>query len=175
MTTIVALDCESNGLHGPIFCAAASVQVDGEEATTWRARCPIHGPVDEFVFDNILPAIEAVPEDCDSGVELVAQWRRMYRRWEADLGPTLVVCHVPWPVEARFLWDAHRDAPFSGPYPLVDIASSLIPLVGWSAACDLDAWLDSVNAPRLRGSAHDPLYDARRAAQAYWILTSGKG
>lgn len=61
MTGIVALDCESNGLHGQVFAAAVSVQEDGREIGGWTARCPIEGDVDPWVAEHVLPTIEDVP------------------------------------------------------------------------------------------------------------------
>lgn len=166
---IISLDCESNGLHGQIFAVGVSVQVRGlGEVGAWTDRCPIVGEVDPWVEQYVLPALSGVLELHATTTGLQRSWRVHYDGLGSDV--TAVVCHVPWPVEARFLWDSHRDTPFSGPFPLLDVAS-MLDAIGEDPA-DLDGWLIREGYPALSGDPHHPLYDARRAAQAYWALTS---
>jgi hypothetical protein len=79
-----------------------------------------------------------------------------------------VVTHIPWPVEARFLWSAHQRTPFSGPYPLIDVASMLHGL-GLDPT-SVDGYLKVARIARPDGSPHHPLYDARAAGLAYLDL-----
>lgn len=159
---IISLDCESNGLHGRVFAVAATVQVDGHETETWTARCPIDGEVDKWVAENVIPKIDGIPIT-HTWEEMLADWRDLYSALK-ESGHTLV-CHVPWPVETQFLWEAHRDVPF----PIIDVAS-LLAGQGVEDPTMLDAWL-SKRGPRRRSIAHHPLDDARQAAIAYWELT----
>lgn len=171
MTTIISLDCEANGLHGQAFAAAASVWVDGQEIETWEARCPIVGDVNPWVAENVLPAIADMPENAVDYQDLLARWRLIFPGSHLR-DDTLILAHIPWPVEARFLWDAHSAIPFSGPYPLLDVAAmlhahALNPL-------SVDDFLTSSGIPLPPGSPHHPLYDARAAASAYFEI-SGEG
>lgn len=163
---IISLDCESNGLHGRVFAVAATVQVDGHETETWIARCPIDGEVDKWVAENVIPEIDGIP--------ITYTWEGMLADWR-DIYATLkqleyaMVCHVPWPVETQFLWEAHKQIPFSGPFPIIDVASLLVGQ-GVEDPTMLDAWLSKRGHQR-RSIAHHPLDDARQAAIAYWELT----
>lgn len=166
MSTVISLDCESNGLHGQIFAFAVAVYEDSREIDQQVWRCPIVASVDPWVAENVIPAMVDIPEDVADYVALQAEWEEIFEFY----GKPQVITHVPWPVEARFLWDAHRDEPFSGPFPLIDVASMLLArdhdptstagYLGW-AGIDLPA-----------GSPHDPLFDARSAALAYFELVS---
>lgn len=173
---IISLDCEANGLHGQIFAAAASIQTR-QHGERWASqlRIPIDEPVDQWVTDNVLPAlnrmtlggVREVPDG--TGQDLASWWLDLYRPLRRE--GFQVVVHVGWPVEARFLWDAHAPEPFSGPFPLLDLAGLLD-----GAGCDptsVEAYLADRGIPRPVGSAHHPLYDARAAALAYWDLTAG--
>jgi hypothetical protein len=160
---IVSLDCETNGLRGQAF-AAAAVAVDGagREVDQWIGRCPVDGPTDPWVAEHVLPAIADVPVNCGSYQELLAAWRDWYGQY--DCGATQVVGHVVWPVEARFLLDAHVE-PFTGPYPLLDVAS-MLDVCGWDPL-SVDDYLAANKLPLPEGSPHHPLYDARAAAAVY--------
>jgi hypothetical protein len=164
MTTIISLDCEANGLHGDIFAAAAAVFKDGREVSHWHARCPIVEPVDPWVAANVLPALTDMPVSVSDYDRILAEWVQIFTAHDRE--STRVIAHVPWPVEARFLWDAHRGEPFSGPFPLIDVASMMHahridPL-------SVDAYLTDQKIPLPPGSPHHPLYDCRAAAYAYF-------
>lgn len=172
MTTIVSLDCESNGLHGSITAAAATLQVDGREVDTWVARAPLMAPVDPWYAEHVNPAIGHIPVTHASYAEMLNGWiaRQFDWRGPRDTPAPLIVCNCPWPVEARFLWRAHHDVPFSGPYPLIDVASMLAAI--GADPLDESGYLASQGIAPPEGVAHDPLYDARRTAQAYWSIVS---
>lgn len=167
-STFISLDCEANGLHGDIFAAAATVYVGREEVGRWEARCPIRGKVDPWVAENVMPALADMPEDVrDYGV-MLAEWRNLYEAHDRE--STLVIAHIPWPIEARFLWNAHRAIPFSGPYPLIDVAA-MLHARGFDPL-SVDKYLEHEDIPLPVGSPHHPLYDCRAAAYAYLDLTA---
>jgi hypothetical protein len=168
VSTIISLDCEANGLHGQIFAFAAALFVNGQEEDAVTARCPIDGPVDPWVAENVLPALDDLPVDIMLGWGLLQTWRDAYERWTADSPDVLVIAHVAWPIEARFLWEAHKDEPFSGPFPLIDV-SSMLHAHGLNPL-SVDRHLDDAGVPLPPGSPHHPLYDCRAAAYAYFDL-----
>jgi len=166
---IISLDCESNGLGGLAF-AAAAVLTDptGGEVETWTVRCPISGPVDPWVAANVLPALGDLGETHHAYDDMLDAWWTWYagRREGA-----VVVTHVPWPVEARFLLGAHHGDLFAGPYPLLDVAPLL--LAAGHDPTSVDGYLDAVGLPKPPGSPHHPLYDARAAERAFRHLIAG--
>jgi DNA polymerase III epsilon subunit-like protein len=174
VSTLISLDCEANGLHGQIFAVAAVLYDDGREVDRLVARCPIVGDVDPWVVANVLPAIADLPVRGSGTYEwLLYRWRGWYSesqdKWPgADGRGPAVLCHVAWPIETRFLWDAHRGEPFSGPFPLLDVASTL-DAYGHDPT-SVDGYLRSVGVALPAGSPHHPLYDARAAALAYLHL-----
>lgn len=165
--TVISLDCEANGLHGMIFAAAATVYRNGVEVCHWQERCRLHPgnkPVDPWVAANVLPAIETMRVTVRYYDKILVRWREFYGAYPE----ALVVAHVPWPVEARFLWDAHKAVPFSGPFPLLDVASMLAAR-GFDPT-SVDGYLRDHGLPLPDGSPHHPLYDCRAAATAYFHL-----
>lgn len=171
-TAIVSLDLEANGLHGQLFALAATLHVFGREESTLTARCPIAFPVNPWVAENVLPALADMPEDCESAHTLGRIWATRYLVWRGDHPDLLVIAHVPWPVEARFLWEAHRSEPFSGPFPLIDVASMLHQ--AGEDPLSVDAYLTKYGIPLPDGTPHHPLYDCRAAARAYFALTGDR-
>jgi len=170
LTKIMSLDCEANGLHGQVFAAAVSVQEDGREIGGFTARCPIVGDVDPWVAEHVLPTLVDVPVTHADYGAILASWRTHHDRLKT-MG-FVVVRHIAWPVEARFLWDAHRDEPFSGPFPLLDVASMLTTIDADPTSVDEYLTAQGIEPPA--GRPHAPLYDARATALAYWRLT-GRG
>lgn len=165
--TIISLDLEANGLHGQIFAAAVTCYEAGREVNHWWARCPIDGPVAPWVADHVLPALADMPVTVASYTHLLTEWRLVFDAH--DRADTLVIAHIPWPIEARFLWDAHHADEFSGPYPLIDVASML-----HQAGEDprsVDDYLRARGIPLPAGTPHHPLYDCRAAAAVYFALT----
>jgi hypothetical protein len=170
---ILSLDCETNGLGGQAFAAAATLTDDtGHEIDTWQARCPIDGNIDPWVADNVLSALNGMPETLASYSELLDWWRITYAHTRSRFPDVLVVGHVIWPVEARFLRDAHDADLFAGPYPLLDVAPLL--LAGGHDPTSVDGYLDACGLPKPEGSPHHPLYDARAATTAFRHLTGGR-
>lgn len=180
---VISLDCETNGLGGQAFAVAAVLTDDnGREVDTWEARCPIAGPVDEWVTENVLPALDDMPETVDSYEGLLAGWRVWFagrhrgRGYEAAAAKAarheaVVIGHVVWPVEAKFLRDAHADDLFTGPFPLLDVAPLL--LAAGHDPTSVDTYLDRHGLPKPDGSPHHPLYDARAAVTAFRHLMAG--
>lgn len=170
MTTIVSLDVEANGLMGRGFCIGVSVWQGGEEVDFFQGRRPLldsDGPVDPWVRDNVLPAIEHIPAAIRSYTGLLQVWNGICQTYRDESETVRVLTHIPWPVEARFLLDAHPE-PFTGPYPLLDVTGHL-DQAGYDPT-SVDAYLKARGIPLPEGSPHHPLFDSRSAALAFHDL-----
>lgn len=164
MLRVLSFDCESNGLHGEAFAIGATVLDEhGGQLAAFEARCPIAGPVDQWVAENVLPACAGLPELYpDARSMRDAFWRWWLEQRERHPG-LLVVGDCGWPVEARLLAACVDDSPerraWQGPQPMHELATMFL-LRG------LDPW----NTPRLEYAApllgpvilrqHDPTHDA---------------
>lgn len=164
-TKILSVDAETNGLWGQSFSIGAILmdKVTGTIEEQFIARCPICGCVNDWVRDNVLPAMEGIVdthEDYPSMLKDFIVWY-MERKDNAD-----VIVHMGLPVEAKLFLDAHEFGfikDFDGPYPLVDI--SAFPEINVS----VDAYNEKhgIPIPELIGGTHNPLYDSITAAMAY--------
>lgn len=178
---IVSLDCESASLHGPVFIAAVSVQTRmlGEILNMTYRRHLNEDCLDPWVVENVIPACEHIPVNCDTADDMRQAWRMLYSSLKEQ--GFQVVCDTPWPVEAGFLNACHTNFPFTGPYPIIDIASMCVangydPMAPSVETVNVHAKATGVVVIPQRfpeGTAHDPLYDARLAAATFWALTGG--
>lgn len=167
---VISLDAEANGLGGQVFCVSGTVSSATEEIDRVTFRCPIVGDVDEWVRNNVLPAIDTVPISAVDYPDLLRQFRAWHERW-AWLGLN-TVAHVVWPVEARLLLDMYPgEEVWSGPYPLIDVASMLYQQGHNPVSVDEYLTKRGIGLPTDGGHGpHHPLYDCRAAALAHWDL-----
>jgi hypothetical protein len=176
---ILSVDVESNGLHGQPFAIGAICTDDSQPTAVYRARCPINGPVDPWVEANVLPALAGMPELFAADDHPYASMLADFAAWfDANKDGATVIAHCGVPVEARLFADMvgglDRD-PFSGPFPLHDLATLLYavgadPLStdGYRAAHGLTL------TPAFEGlSPHNPLYDAA-VAETCWRHAAGR-
>ena len=161
---VIAIDCESNGLHGKTFCIAAVIMEDGQETNTFIGRCPIGSTVNQWVDKNVLPKMTDIPISYVSYDELCSEYDSWYQSNKED---AIVVAHIGWPVEARFLLDAHP-TPFTGPFPLEDTAP-LLRGAGYDPTSEID-YVKAVKIELPNGEQHNPLFDARLTAKVYTHL-----
>lgn len=173
---ILSVDVESNGLHGQPFAIGAICTSDTGLLDAYLARCPIDGPVDPWVAANVLPALADAPERWADYANML----RDFAAWYDDQqdGNPLVIAHIAVPVEARLFSDMvrvlNRD-PFSGPFPLHDLATLL-----YAAGHDptsADAYR-TAHGLRMADayeamSPHNPLYDAA-VAETCWRHVAGQ-
>jgi hypothetical protein len=171
---IISLDCESNGLGGRTFAAAAVfTDDDGRDLDVWAARCPIDQPVNEWVATHVLPPLASMTTNAIDYGDLLDRWTSRWRHWRTFYPDAMLVTHIPWPVEAGFLRDAHADDLFAGPYPVVDVAPLL--LAAGHDPTSVDGYLAAHGLPAPDGSPHHPLYDARAAERAFRHLIDARG
>jgi hypothetical protein len=158
---ILSVDAETNGLYGQPFVVGAVCTLY-DAADVYLARCPIDGPVNPWVADNVLPALADVPESQPDYPALLADFARWY---DDHIDGADVIAHCGVPVEARLFADLihvlGRD-PFSGPFPLHDVATLI--LLGGYDPTSAEVYMRGnglrVPAAAEGMSAHNPLYDA---------------
>jgi len=163
---LLSLDAEPNGLLGqPFAIGAVKTSTPDAGIQVYCGRCPIDGPVDPWVAENVLPGLADVPETAGSYPDLLADFARWYDRHSPG---AIVIAHVAWPVEAGLLRDMitvlGRD-PFSGPFPLHEVASLLLAAGADPASVDGYNAAHGLDLGEAFGGLgpHHPLYDARAA------------
>lgn len=165
MDAIIAIDLEANGLHGQPLALAVTVSTPHGEQEAWTSRCPVERErADPRVAAHVVPLLRDIPVTHRSYAGMLSAWRSWYAPHKEAGTP--VVAYVAWPVEARFLWDAHRAEPFSGPFPLVDVAS-MIPGGIERPETALQDYAHTHGIPPT-GPQHHPLADARLTAAVFW-------
>ena len=164
---LVSIDGESNGLHGEVFAIGAVVKRPNRRDEAFYVRCPIAGPYDPWVTDNVLPSLVARGMPVYTH-ENARSMRDAFWNWLAPLVKegAIVVADCGWPVEAGLLSACVADDPsraFGGPYPLHDVATLLL-------AAGLDPMaeygpklLDDLDIAIYR--KHDPVWDAEVSAR----------
>lgn len=158
----MVFDVESVGLHGEGFAVAWLVLdlqggiVVEEEVHACPSDCAVGSLSDRaWVAANVPP----LQMTCTCPAEVRAKFWAAWLRWR--LQDTWLVADFAWPVETLFLSacvsEAGLDSYFSGPLPLVDVAS-----LGLFLKRDLDE-----QCPRLANELpeHDPAADTRHTAR----------
>ena len=168
---ILSFDAESNGLHGNAFALGAVLTDASGPVTEFAARCPVEGSVDQWVARNVIPAMCDIPETHSSYGDMLDAFYMFLCEHSEE---AKILTFIPWPVETRVLSDIFstpKDRWFDGPFPLIDLASVLDAL-GHNAVSDEDYLRRHNLSVPVRGSSHDPLYDAYVADTVYRHLLS---
>lgn len=165
-TKILCFDLETNGLHGEAFAAGAIViDATSNVLDTFTARTNIVGEVDEWVEQNVLPAISDMPITHKDSHEM----REAFWQWylQAEPKSDYVLVSNGYPVEYRFLLQCQEEnlaeRYWQHPFPILDLSSLLI-----------QAGLDPTSKNKLLNSlvtkenfkSHHPLHDAKVSALA---------
>lgn len=168
---VISIDAETNGLAGQAFAVAMTLSDHTGELDHVVYRCPIEEPVNEWVATNVLPTMEDVEINCNNYAGMLYNLREARFPWAED-GSAATIGHVVWPVEARLLLDMYPGEDiWSGPYPLIDVASVLL-----AKGCNplsVDDYLREHGLDLPTGSPHHPLYDARAAERCLRHLLDG--
>jgi hypothetical protein len=171
---IFSFDGETNGLYGQAFIIAAVVGADdGSEIANFLGRCPIKGPVNPWVEENVLPAVADIPVTCASYADLLESFYPFYMTHKKDAD---VIAAIPYPVETTILRDMITAVPsrdFDGPYPLIDIAS-VLKAKGHNPLSEEDYIRANGLIVPFNGRAHHPLYDSWAGLIAYrHVMSNG--
>lgn len=167
-TKILCFDLESNGLHGPVFATGAVVMDGaGKVYDEFTARCPIVGDTDEWVKENVLPAITDMPITNKDYKEIRQAFWSWYIKNEPKSDYVLVA--NGYPVEYRFLIQCQEDdienRYWQHPFPILDL-TSLVVQAGKEGARQAKGIKRSGDF-----SHHHPLHDAIMTAKvAFKVL-----
>lgn len=164
MKKIFSFDAETNGLWGQAFSIGAIVYQGSHETDSFVARLPDAAITDDWVIENVLPAIQGVPVTHDSYYAMLKSFSEFYLKNKDGAD---IIVHMGVPVEAKIVIDmvclkciGEQD----GPYPLFDIASNM-QQVGENPT-SVDDYVKKHNI-KISGKTHNPLYDASVAAAVY--------
>lgn len=159
-TKILSFDLETNGLHGEAFAIGAIV-MDGEGRVhdEFSARCRLTSRVDDWVKDNVLPAIADMPITHSTYEEL----REAFWEWylKAEVRADYVLVNNGYPVEYRFLLDCQNanieERYWDHPFPILELSSIL--LMTNQSSASLRKQVD----PEYGHKLHHPLEDSKLA------------
>ena len=172
---IFSFDMEVDGLYGVSFAIAATVRRGGVEIASFEGRIPDSAVSDEWVKENVLPALGDMEITHNTSEELEEAFWAFYAQQciiEGEWGPSFdgdnIVCiaHCGAPVEAGFFRRAvERDESrtFCAPMNLHDVGS-LLEALGEPAA-SVDSYVEKyrLSVP-FGGVSHHPMYDSAVAA-----------
>jgi len=163
-TKLLSFDLEANGLHGPVFAVGAVVMgADGKVLDEFTGRCEIDGEIDDWVNQNVLPAVKNMPITYKSYKDL----REGFWQWylNAEKVSDYVLVNNGYPVEYRFLIQCQEEnleqRYWQHPFPILDLSSLLIQ-VGKNQPANKNKLLSADEIANL--SQHNPLDDAKSAA-----------
>jgi hypothetical protein len=172
MRKIFSFDAETNGLWGQAFAIGALVyNENGEEIARFLGRCSIDEEVNEWVQQNVLPALIDVPITHLNYEELLRDFAKFYMENKENAD---VVVHMGYIVEAKILRDMHDlklIGDWDAPYPLYDVSGNLQQVGEDPTSVDKYAQKYGIEI-RNFGSPHNPLYDCEIAARVYIHLLS---
>ena len=164
---VLCFDIESNGLHGEAFAVAGILMNSKREIISqFTSRCPIVGPVDEWVAANVLGPMEDMPDTAPDARTM----RDAFWEWymEVKSSADMIVAANPYPVEARFLIACQNDdmaaREFDHPFPYYDL-SSLLYSHGYKTPAKRRDFVKKA-VQDATGDSHNPLWDATATAMA---------
>ncbi len=178
---IFSFDAETNGLDGKAWAIAATVRENGVEVAQFVARCPIVGEVNEWVRDNVLPAVADLAETHDSFESMLADFASFYKEHKSG---AVVIYHCGNTVEGghmRYMRDMGLLGAFDGPYlenytingkPVVivdvlDVQGVLLGLGENPGSVEAYVQKYGLKLGKVPGTTHHPLYDSVVAAVVF--------
>lgn len=164
-TKLLCFDLETNGLHGQAFAIGALViDMQGKVHDQFTARIRLTSKVDQWVADNVLPAIA----DMEVTHKNYKEMREAFWTWfvTAQAKSDYTIVSNGYPVEYRFLLDC-QDADIEArywqhPFPLIDLSSLLLGLGQLTEGAKKDLANKATKDESLK--SHHPLHDAKATA-----------
>lgn len=174
MKKVFSFDAETDGLWGNPFAIAAIVyDENGNESDTFIAKMPSHVVSNEWVMQNVLPALEDLKVSHNTYDGMLRDFATFYMEHKNDAD---IICHVGIPVEAHLIREMHRlgfIGDWDGPFPLIDIAGNLKQVGEDPTSVDSYAKKYGLEIADY-GTTHNPLYDCEVAAKVYIDLCGHK-
>ena len=159
MIKIFSLDAETDGLFGSAFSIAVCVRKGGVETARFVGHC-LYGGTNEWVLENVLPALAEMPVTHESSEELEEAFWQFWLKHREEAIP---IAHCHSPVETGlFRRCVERDLEarqWLGPYPAIHDVATLLLLLG-EKADSVDAYVAKHGIEVPEGTAHNPYYDA---------------
>ena len=177
MSKIFSVDAEVDGLLGRAFAIAVTIREGGREVAQFVGRVPDELVADQWVRENVLPALvgmEVTHTSSDEREEAFWEFYSQNALVEGKWGPSpdpqcAVIAHCGSPVESGlFRRCAERVAgrTFQGPMPLHEVGTVLLAL--GEDPSSVDGYNKKLElAVPFDGVAHHPMYDAVAAAVAW--------
>jgi hypothetical protein len=168
MNKTFSFDAETNGLWGEPFAIGALVYNEsGEETARFVARLSDEKVTNDWVQENVLPQIKAIPVTHQSYTEMLKDFAAFYMQHKEGAD---ILVHMGVPVEAKILRDMYEFG-FIGewdcPFPLCDLAGNLQQAGENPTSVDEYIKKYELCVPDFEGGTHNPLYDSAVAAAVY--------
>lgn len=185
----ISIDCESDGLWGPVFMIGVSVlDIYGNEIENHILSYKGYESdiKNQWVKDNVIPVI-TLPEqgvhttegeapiihNCCASREIMLE--AFKQLWMAEWKSLTTIWHMGHVVESGFFKELH-DRGYIGdwdaPYVPVEVSAFL----KWTghAPDSVDSYAEKYGL-KIEGSTHDPLFDARITAKVYFHIVQHNG
>ncbi len=171
MRNIFSFDAEANGLWGePFSIAAVVLSHSGEKLDQFLGRCPISAAPTDWVKENVLPAMDDIPETYGSYTALLKDFSVFYMKHK-DTADTVV--YIGGIVESGILWDMHEAGligEYDAPFPVHDVSGRLEQAGEDPTSLEEYRIRYHIDISDLSKRAHNPVYDAALAARVYLHL-----
>ena len=168
MNKIFSFDAETNGLWGEAFSIGALVYDEaGKEIARFVARLSDEKVTNEWVKENVLPQMTAIPVTHSSYFEMLKDFAAFYM---AHKDGADILVHMGVPVESKILRDMVEFGfigEWDGPFPLCDVAGNLQQAGENPTSVDEYVKKYNLSVPEFDGGTHNPLYDSAVAAVVY--------
>jgi hypothetical protein len=170
---LFSIDAETDGLYGKSFAIAVTIRENRKEIVKFEGRCSDEIVTDNWVRENVLPALIDMPVTHKTIYDLEEAF---WAFWDANKDGCTVIAHCGSPVESGlFRRCVERDInsrAFSGPYPAIHDVATLLLNKGFDpASVDRYNKLNEIYIP-FNGVAHHPMYDAISAAVCWEHLST---
>jgi len=154
----------------PFAIGAIKYDSDGIEQDRFSGRCPIQDEVNEWVKNNVIPALEDFEVTHDTYKSLLEDFAKW---WMINKKDSELLWHMGHIVEANLFIELHRlkfIRDFDGPYTPIEL--SVILRENMLKPDSVDEYIKSrdLTIPNIGGGIHNPLYDAIATASVYFDL-----
>jgi hypothetical protein len=165
---VFSFDAETDGLWGQGFAIGALVyDENGDEIARFIGRLPDSVVTEQWVKDNVLPALANVPVTHETYEELLVSFAEFYK---ANKEGADILVHMGVPVESKLLIDMHSlglIGDWDAPYPMLDVSGNLQQSGEDPTSVDSYVEKHELSIGEFEGGKHNPLYDSAVAAVVY--------